>query len=252
MRLIGSLLLLLAIGVVAAGCSLQRYSSFTTPRPLEADHVLVIGFLGGRDAWDEQRVGVGRLAAKLAAEQLPGVHVVAVENMKRGLALRLVRESFDRDGDSKLSPEEKAATRIILYGQSFGGAGVVKFARQLHKLGIPVQLTVQVDSVGVNDALIPPNVRAAANLFQRNGIFVRGEQRIRAADPERTTILANRRYDYRDRKISLTHLPRHKRIFRNDHMRMDSDPEVWSEVERLVRDAIAQTIPGEKAAGVLR
>jgi thioesterase domain-containing protein len=69
-----------------------------------------------------------------------------------------------------------------LYGQSFGGAAVVKLARQLDKLGVPVLLTVQIDSVGRGDARIPPNVARAASLFQRNGVLISGEAPIVAED----------------------------------------------------------------------
>jgi hypothetical protein len=80
---------------------------------------------------------------------------------------------------------------LILYGQSFGGAAVVKLARELEVMGVPVLLTVQVDSVGRGDGIIPANVARAANLFQRNGLFIRGEPKIRAQDPSRTTIIGN-------------------------------------------------------------
>jgi hypothetical protein len=233
--------LLVAVLSLSSGCSWrgQKYSHFNTQTPFLNGEVLVLGFLGGRDSWQDTRVGVGRLAHKLRAEKMVGMRVEAVENMKRKLALRLVRESLDRDRNGKLDAAEKSAARIILYGQSFGGAAVVKFARQLEKLNVPVLLTVQVDSVGIGDALIPANVRTAANLYQRNGAFVKGERRIRPFDPQRTRILFNREFDYRDSKISLAHLPWHKKLIRSAHVRMDTDPAVWSEVERLIRAAIA-------------
>ena len=68
---------------------------------------------------------------------------------------------------------------MIVYGQSFGGAAVVKFARQMDALEIPILLTLQVDSVGIGDAVIPPNVRAAANLFQKK----RADHPRRTGDP---------------------------------------------------------------------
>jgi hypothetical protein len=37
--------------------------------------VLIIGFMGGREAWDNHQRGVRKLALKLRSMNLPGVHV---------------------------------------------------------------------------------------------------------------------------------------------------------------------------------
>ena len=130
----------------------------------------------------------------------PSLHVETVENRKRGLAIELIKKALDRNGNGRLEAEERASARLILYGQSFGGAAVVKLARQLDKLGVPVLLTVQIDSVGRGDARIPPNVARAASLFQRNGLLISGEAPIVAEDPLKTTILGNFEFDYRQKK----------------------------------------------------
>jgi hypothetical protein len=124
--------------------------------------------MGERDSWHDENVGVGRLAAKLRKSVLKGVHVETVENLKRGLALKFVKNSLDRDGNGELDDSERSSARIILYGQSFGGAAVVKFARQLNEMAVPVLLTIQIDSVGRGDEMIPPNVRSAATVILFN------------------------------------------------------------------------------------
>src|SRR5262249_1520586 len=139
----------------------------------------------------------------------------------------------------KLDDSERRSARIILYGESFGGAAVVKFARQLQELEIPVLLTVQVDSVGRNDDVIPANVKQAANLYQRNGRVIRGPQEIRAQNPQRTEILGSFLYDYSESTIDISDLPWHKTFLRRDHIRMDRDPKVWQKVEELILAAVA-------------
>ena len=126
------------------------------------------------------------------------------------------------------------SARLILYGQSFGGAAVVKLARQLDKLGVPVLLTVQIDSVGRGDGRIPPNVARAASLFQRNGVLISGEAPIVAEDPLKTTILGNFEFDYRKKRIDISAVPWHKKVFREAHTKMEHDPEVWEKVEDLI------------------
>jgi hypothetical protein len=238
-RLAGKLILLLSLVSLLPmfGCVFvrgQRYHHFTTPTPLAENRTLILGFLGGREPWDNPHRNVRNLALKLRADYPDVVQVETVENKKRHLALELIRRAFDRNRDGRLDDEERAAVRLILYGQSFGGAAVVKLARQLNEIGVPVLLTVQVDSVGRDDAVIPPNVKRAANLFQRNGWPIRGEPEIRAADPSRTAIIGNFEFDYRDKQIDLSEVSRLKRAFRVAHTKMDFDPAVWAKVEELI------------------
>ena len=123
----------------------QRYEDFETRTPLAEKHFLLLGFMGGRDSWKAKNHLQG-LATKFRAMRDPLLHVETVENRKRGLAIKLIQKALDRDGNGQLEPEERASARLILYGQSFGGAAVVKLARQLDKLSVPLHLTVQIDS----------------------------------------------------------------------------------------------------------
>lgn len=236
-------LFLVAPAVLPVGCvflSTQHDHRFTVPTPLAPNHVLILGFMGGLDRWDDATRGVRKLALRLRSTQLPGVHVETVENAKRELAITLIRHALDRNGDNHLEPHERSSARLVLYGKSFGGAAVIKMARELAKMDVPVLLTVQVDSVGVGDATVPPNVQRAANLFQADGFFIRGEPKIQAQDPRRTQILGNFEFGYRDRVIDLSDVPWHKKVFRVAHAKMDADPVVWQKVEALILDVIAQ------------
>ncbi len=201
---------------------------------------MILGFQGGRDSWDDPKPGVARLAQKLRSLNLPGVHVDTVENQKRNLAMKLIRNAFDFDGNRHLTEDGKKNVRLIVYGMSFGGAAVVKLARQLDEENLPILLTVQVDSIGRDDAEIPPNVKRAANLFQRSGKIIHGEPEIRAQDPSRTQILGNFEYDYRNSSIDISNVSWIKKIFRAAHTKMDHDPAVWSSVEQLILEEISR------------
>jgi len=216
----------------------QRYRDFTTKTPLEAGQILIIGFMGGREPWNNEDRNVRKLALKLRS--LPNLKVETVENRKRKLAIELIQHAFDRNSDGQLDETERASVQLIVYGQSFGGAAVVKLAKQLQKIGIPIALTVQVDSVGLGDRIIPANVRTAANLFQRNGWLIRGEREIHAEDSSKTTILGNFKYDYADNKIDISRVSFVKKAFRYAHTRMEYDPEVWKTVEELILDSAAK------------
>ncbi len=219
-----------------AGCLFfrgQRYQDLTTRTPLEENHFLVLGFMGGRDSWKTENHLQG-LAVKLRSMDHLPLHVEAMENRKRGLAVELIRKALDRNRDGQLEMEERVSARLILYGQSFGGAAVVKLARQLENMQVPVLLTIQIDSVGRGDGRIPSNVARAANFFQRNGLLIRGEPRVVPEDPLRTTILGNFEFDYGQKQIDISRVPWHKKVFRQAHTKMEHDAEVWERVEELI------------------
>lgn len=228
----------LVAGLSCGAALAQRRIDVTIDGPLAAGETLVIGFLGGRNAWDDERRGVRRLARRLETSGPPGVRVATFENRKRGLALEVVREALDTDADGRLSPGEASRARVVLYGQSFGGAAAVKLARELGRLGVPVLLTVQVDSVGVGDEVIPPNVARAANLYQKDGLFIRGARRIRAADPSRTEIVGNFEYRYDGKRVDLPSFNWFERFVARAHTKMDADPEVWARVEGLILEVV--------------
>ena len=231
------LFLLLLVGGITARA--QQYGDFTTTTPLKEGDVLVVGFMGGRESWDNQRRGVRKLALKLRSMNLPGVHIETIENKNRGLAMQLIRNAFDHDSDGSLDERERARARIILYGQSFGGAAVVKLARHLKRVGVPVLLTVQVDSIGRGDKVIPSNVALAANLFQRDGLIIKGEREIRPEHLKNTTIIGNFKFDYSRKKIDLSEVSWLKRLFQAAHTKMDHDPEVWAVVENCILNVMA-------------
>jgi hypothetical protein len=62
----------------------QRYEDFTTRTPLDERGLLIVGFRGGRESWDNEHRGVRKLALRLRAMTLPGVHVETVENTSGG------------------------------------------------------------------------------------------------------------------------------------------------------------------------
>ncbi len=209
--------------LIASGCAGIRVEDVTTPTPLPEGSCLVVGFLGGRDAWDDETKGVRQLALELRRR---GFFAETFENRSRDIALELVRQA--------------RAIRLVLYGQSFGGAAVAHFARELEELAISVELTVQIDSVGRDDGSVPPNVRNAANLYQTDGWFLDGEHPIRASDPTRTRILGNWPFDYSrppGSEISLEAVPWWKLAFRIPHARMDRDAAVWDLARHLLEAA---------------
>ncbi len=198
--------------------------------------VIVIGFVGGMVGHDNAAHSEIQHANRLRKDYPAGVQVRLFENRRGEQAHREVLRLLDVDHEGTPSAEERRDARIAIYGHSWGASETVALARALGREGIPVLLTVQVDSIakpGEDDESIPANVAQAVNFYQRRGLL-RGRARIRASDASRTQILGNFQFDYRANPVSCAGYPWYARAFMKPHIEIESDPSVWREVEALI------------------
>jgi hypothetical protein len=198
---------------------------------------IIIGFVGGFIAHDNPVHSEVQLAARLRKEYPTGVDVDTFESYRERRAHAEILKRLDTNQDGALTTEEKQNARIIIYGHSWGGAASIALARALEKDGIPVLLTLQVDSVSKplgNDKTIPANVAQAANFYQSHGLL-RGDHDIRAADPAHTRIIGNFQFDYKKSPLNCPGYPWYDRIFVKPHTQIECDPMIWDRVESLIR-----------------
>lgn len=199
---------------------------------------ILVGFVGGFVRHTNAHHGPVKVAHHLQQDSAKGAYIEVFENRHRKTALKTILHKLDANRDGTLSEEEKAAAHIMLFGQSWGASAVVLLARELNRIGVPVMLTVQVDSVAKlwqNDAVIPENVAAAVNFYQPHGI-VHGRSEIKAANDSRTRILGNYRFDYKETPVRCEGYSWFDRIITPDHMQSECDPHIWSQVENLMRE----------------
>jgi len=214
-----------------------RNSSVPATANSTMPHVIVIGFVGGFIRHDNLVHSEVQLAARLRKDYPSGVDVETFESYHGENAVRKILSVLDMNHKGTLTPAEKQNARIILYGHSWGASEAITVARELEKDGIPVLLTIQVDSVSKihqNDAVIPANVAQAANFYESNG-FVHGQTAIRAANPARTKIIGNFRFDYKTSPYTCTEYPWYDRVFVKPHTQIECDPNVWKQAEALIR-----------------
>jgi len=229
---LGAVLALTQTGVAQ---SVPNVAGTTTP-------VIVIGFVGGFIKHDNLVHSEVQLAARLRKAFPTGVDVETFESYRGEKARTRVLSLLDTNHDGTLTPDEKQNSRIIIYGHSWGGSEAIALARQLEKDGIPVLLTIQVDSISKihrNDSVIPANVAQAANFYQTNGLL-HGQPKIRAADSSRTRIIGNFRFDYKASQYKCDEYPWYDRLFVKAHTQIECDPDVWKQAESLIRANLPQ------------
>jgi hypothetical protein len=231
--------LVLAFGESGGAEAVTAAASRSTPP------AIVIGFVGGFVSHSNRVHSTVQVIEHLRNEYAAGAYVQAFENHRRGQAYKEILRRLDVNHDGVLSSDEKQKARIILFGHSWGASETVTLARKLEQDGVPVLLTIQVDSVakiGQNDQVIPANVKEAVNFFQPSGL-VHGQRQIRAADPARTQIVGNYRFDYKENRLACQSYPWFNRIFIKSHTQIECDPKVWSQVESLIYSKLAPEAP---------
>jgi pimeloyl-ACP methyl ester carboxylesterase len=238
----GILLLAILPGNAAIGARVDpaTLSTAAIASTLPAPEI-VIGFLGGFVSHDDSHHATVRLAQRLRERYPEGVNISTFENRNRKAALQRVFRLLDINHDGLLSEDEKKNARIILFGHSWGASAAVALARDLQRVHIPVRLTVQVDSVakiGQNDSIIPANVADAVNFYQPHGI-VHGRAQVSAADPSRTHILGNYRFDYEKAPIPCPDVTWYGRLLTRPHAESECDPRIWTQVEDLIRQHLS-------------
>jgi len=189
------------------------------------------------------RVHAGNLVHKEALlvrnldQQYPSaVHAMTFANHDEQGALRFVLGMLDARKEGYLSEGEKSAARIVIFGHSWGASEAVNFAKELGQRGIPVLLTIQVDSVeksGEDDGSIPPNVREAINFYQAEG-RLHGRSSIQAIDPKRTTILGSYESSYKANPVSCAGYSWYARAFMKPHIEIENDGTLWDRIEALI------------------
>ena len=238
------LALVLAPAIVAVSSAAQVSISKVNVPPAGSagGKVIIIGFVGGFVSQNDAKHPEVQFAAYLR-HRYPLIEAEVFGNHHGGEALHEVVRVLDSDGDGVLTPNEKRESTIIIYGHSWGAAETVTFARALGQMGIPVALTIQIDTIakpGSKGAIIPANVASAINFYQARGPL-HGLPEITAADPRQTTILGNILMTYEDRPIDCANYRWYLRVFNRPHHEIENDFRVWDRAASLIDSNLPKT-----------
>jgi hypothetical protein len=224
----------------AAQVSVPKVRS--SPARSAGGKVIIIGFVGGFVSQDDMKHPEVQFAAYLR-DRYPLIEAEVFGNHHGRKALHEVVRMLDSDGDGVLTPDEKSESTIIIYGHSWGAAETVTFAQALGQMGIPVALTIQIDTIakpGSRGAIVPANVASAINFYQTRGPL-HGRPEIVAADPKQTTILGNILMTYEDRPINCANYTWYARVFNKPHHEIENDFRVWDRAALLIDSTLSET-----------
>jgi hypothetical protein len=247
-RRLSPLVLILALVFLVAPVKAQNsaITVATSHHDSKPPQAIVIGFMGGNVASDDPTRNELVISGRLRESFPTGTHFEIFENRRfedahqKILQMLSIQPSTSATG-AQSSEAKKQNSKIILYGHSWGASAVVTLADELQRDGIPVTLTIQVDSIqkkGQQDGVIPANVARAVNFYQPDGLL-HGRQQIRAADPAQTQILGNFRVSYKEMPAECSPYPWYERKFIKTHIAIECDPALWSHIESLIRESLA-------------
>jgi len=241
---IGCLLVLLYICVFAqpghATSGRGRVSSESSavlPSSQASPRDVVIGFLGGFVRHDEPHHPEVQLIQDLRQEYPNALYIGLFENRKVGVAYNTILNLLGKKEGDTHSDDKEPQARIVLFGHCWGASAVVSLSRRLERAGIPVTLTIQIDSVAKpfqNDWLIPANVLEAVNFYQTHGL-IRGRRKLVPADPAHTTILGNFLWEYKGEPAECHGFSWRGRLLSRGHTQIECDHDVWLQVKALLR-----------------
>jgi hypothetical protein len=204
---------------------------------------IIFGFVGGFVKPNDTKHPEVLFAKYVQSRYGAGVHVGIFGNHEGTKAIEDLTLFLDKNKDRFLSADEKERTKIILFGHSWGASQVLSFARELQTRGIPVALTIQVDSVkkfGQNDHTVPANVARAVNFYQRKG-FTPGQSLIVPADATRTNILGNFQMKYESHQVNCDNYRWLSRVFNKAHHQIENDPQIWDKIASLIDSEVLST-----------
>lgn len=206
---------------------------------------LVVGFMGGFVHSDDLRHSEVQIARQIQRTYGDRVQVRMFENREKAEARRFVLDWLSSEEREGRPDRKESDPLVILFGHSWGASAVVSLARELEQEGIPISLTIQVDSVrkkGEDDSVIPPNVAEAINFYQPDGML-HGRSTITAADSSRTRIIGNLRFQYEREPAECRSYPWYDRLLFKGHTAIECDPKVWSQVEGLIKTRLPDAVP---------
>jgi hypothetical protein len=153
--------------------------------------IIYLGFVGALETSGNKRSGVVQIRDILQTKEYSDVCAKSFSPYTWTDGRDWLLHYFPSH-DGPLTPEElQQAPKVILVGHSMGGWAMLSVARDLRSREIPVELTIQVDSVGIADHTIPRNVKSAAIFHANDVLMFMTTKNVKCEDPNYTKMVAD-------------------------------------------------------------
>jgi hypothetical protein len=166
----------------------------TVPAVVDRDstcRIIYLGFVGALEPADNKYSGVVQIRDTLRGKDFPDVCAKSFSPYVWTDGRDWLLKHFPARSGVLTPAELQLSPRVILIGHSMGGWAMLSVARELRSRDIPVELTIQIDSVGISDFTVPRNVKNGA-IFHANDILMfLTTKHVRLEDPTQTKLLAD-------------------------------------------------------------
>lgn len=167
-------------------------STIVSPAKRDAScRIIYLGFVGALEPSQNKHSGVFQIGQTLRGDEYPDVCAKSFSPYVWTDGLTWLLKHFPAHSGALTSNELQHCPKVILVGHSMGGWAMMSVARRLRDRDIPVELTIQVDSVGITDYTIPRNVKNGAIFHARDVLMPLTTKHLRLEDASRTTMVAN-------------------------------------------------------------
>lgn len=153
--------------------------------------IIYLGFVGALEPSQNKHSGVVQIGETLRGEEYPDVCARSFSPYVWTDGLSWLLKHFPAHSGVLTADELQHCPKVILVGHSMGGWAMMSVARNLRDRDIPVELTIQVDSVGITDYTVPRNVKNGAIFHAHDVLIFMTTKNLRLEDASHTKILAN-------------------------------------------------------------
>jgi hypothetical protein len=153
--------------------------------------IVYAGFVGALETAGRKGSGIVQIRDILRGPEYSDVCAESFIPVDWNSGLSWILRHFPPRPVPLTSEELSTAPSVILVGHSTGGWAMLTVARELRDRNIPVELTIQIDSVGFADFTVPRNVKSGAIFHARDVLMFMTTKNLRTEDPVHTKIVAN-------------------------------------------------------------
>jgi pimeloyl-ACP methyl ester carboxylesterase len=159
-------------------------------------HLILVGFTGGAEGRDSKASGVVVLHSRVD-EHFGSDSEVRVQTYNNFRWRRAASDVLELALAARRNNPKLRQPLIVVYGHSWGGSSIRKFAGELQKEALEISLAIYIDAFQWRNPRLPDNIRYAVNFYQRAGILrglpLRGKSKLIPASPDATRVLGNYR-----------------------------------------------------------